>query len=87
MSSALGTCVADGTGGALTAAMISVKLPGEYQRRYSDRFVFRDLLARDHRVEVAIDDSVGDWWLRMSFGPWARAEDVARLLEVLAATA
>ena len=87
VSSALGTCVADGTGGALTAAMISVKLPGEYQRRYSDRFVFRDLLARDHRVEVAIDDSVGDWWLRMSFGPWARAEDVARLLEVLAATA
>ena len=87
LAEAIGSYASDGTGGTLTAAMVSVKLPDLYRKRYEDRFVLRDLIARDHRVEIAIDDTVGDWWLRMSFGPWARAEDVQRVQDALAATA
>jgi isopenicillin-N epimerase len=86
VASALGTCVADGTGGGLTGAMVSVRLPESHQRGFTDCVALRDHLAATYRVEVAIDDTPGQWWLRLSLGPWARPADVHRLVEALAAT-
>ncbi len=73
---AFGTNTADGSGGGLTGAMTSVALPAGTSSAFADRFALRDAIARRHRVEVAIDDQCGDWWLRLSFGGWNTPADV-----------
>ena len=83
MAAAFGTEVSDGSGGSMTGAMVSVRLPDTAREAYKDRFAFRDEIAHRHRVEVAIDDSSGCWWCRLSFGPWNRAEDVSRAIEAV----
>ncbi|MDP7029798.1 MAG: aminotransferase class V-fold PLP-dependent enzyme [Phycisphaerales bacterium] len=72
----LGTCTADASGGAMTAAMTSVALPDSASSAFEDRFALRDAIAARHRVEVAIDELCGRWWMRMSFGGWNTPEDV-----------
>jgi isopenicillin-N epimerase len=80
MAAAFGTETSDGSGGDMTAAMVSARLPDAAAAQYEDRFALRDELARRHRVEIAFDDSSGAWWARMSFGPWNRCEDVDRAI-------
>lgn len=81
MARAFGTDTSDGSGGEMTAAMVSVRLPEAASALYPDRFAFRDEIANRHRVEIAVDDSCGNWWARLSFGPWNRCEDVDRAIE------
>jgi len=83
VSSALGTDVADGAGGAMTGAMVSVRLPATASKRFSDRFELRETLAREDRIELAIDQLVGSWWARFSFGLWNTPEDVHRATAAL----
>jgi hypothetical protein len=83
MAAALGTALSDGSGGDMTAAMVSVRLPDAASARYEDRFAFRDAVASRHRVEIAVEDSSGCWWARMSFGAWSRCADVDRAIEAV----
>ena len=81
----LGTCTADGTGGRLTGAMTSVALPDGTSSAFADRFALREAIAERHRVEVAIDDLCGRWWMRMSFGAWNTPADVHAAVEAVQA--
>jgi hypothetical protein len=57
--------------------MVAAQVPPETVAHYGDRFVFRDEIARRHRVEVAISDVGDTWWVRLSMGPWLTPADVA----------
>jgi isopenicillin-N epimerase len=83
MAAAFGTETSDGSGGDMTGALVSVRLPEMACEQYGDRFAFRDEIALRHRVEIAIDDSSGCWWARMSFGAWNRKEDVDRAIDAV----
>jgi len=83
MAAAFGTHMSDGSDGEMTGAMVSVRLPDAASEQYEDRFAFRDEIAKRHRVEIAIDDSSGCWWARMSFGAWNRCEDVDTAIEAV----
>lgn len=83
LATAFGTEVSDGSGGGMTAAMVSARLPEAASARYEDRFVFRDEIANRHRVEISVDDVSGCWWARLSFGAWNRCGDVQRAIEAV----
>jgi isopenicillin-N epimerase len=80
---AFGTEVADGTGGQCTGAMVSIALPADASGKFADRFALRDAIANRHRVEVAVDDQVGRWWMRLSFGAWNTPSDVDAAIEAM----
>ena len=80
---AFGTEVADETGGQCTGAMVSIALPADSSGKFSDRFALRDAIANRHRVEVAVDDQVGRWWMRLSFGAWNTPSDVDAAIEAM----
>ncbi|MDG1838869.1 MAG: aminotransferase class V-fold PLP-dependent enzyme [Phycisphaerales bacterium] len=80
---AFGTEVADGTGGQCTGAMVSIALPADASSKFADRFALRDAIASRHRVEVAVDDQVGRWWMRLSFGAWNRPSDVDAAIDAM----
>lgn len=83
MAAAFGTETTDGSGGDMTGAMVSARLPELACQRYADGFAFRDEIARRHRVEISIDDSSRCWWARMSFGAWNRSGDVDVAIEAV----
>jgi isopenicillin-N epimerase len=75
-AAALGTEVADGSGGQCTGAMVSIALPADTEAKFADRFALRDAIMRRHHVEVFVDAQVDRWWMRLSFGAWNRPADV-----------
>ena len=80
---ALGTEPSDGTGGKMTAAMTSVRIPGEPWKQWADRFAMRDAIASRHKIELAIDDLAGAWWVRLSMGPWVQPEEIGRAADAV----
>jgi selenocysteine lyase/cysteine desulfurase len=77
------TEVADETGGQCTGAMVSIALPADASGKFSDRFALRDAIANRHRVEVSVEDLVGRWWMRLSFGAWNTPGDVDAAIEAM----
>jgi len=86
MAEAFETVTADGTGGLLTGAMVSARLPEGAPSGWADRFALRDAIASRHRVELAVDAHRQDWWARLSFGPWVTTDDVERAIDAVLQT-
>jgi selenocysteine lyase/cysteine desulfurase len=63
--------------------MVSIALPADASGKFADRFALRDAIANRHRVEVAVDDQVGRWWMRLSFGAWNTPSDVDAAIEAM----
>lgn len=75
LAEALGTVLAappDAPHGALVAA----RLPASTMDAYDGHFAFRDAVAARHRVEIAMSEVAGAWWVRFSMGPWITPADI-----------
>ena len=57
-------------------AMVAAKLPESTLAAYDGHFAFRDEVAKRHRVEVAMSEVAGAWWVRFSMGPWLCPADL-----------
>ncbi|MCH2133692.1 MAG: aminotransferase class V-fold PLP-dependent enzyme [Phycisphaerales bacterium] len=63
-------------------SMRTIALPGSLQATFNEVEDWRDWLRRDHRLDVAVHDWAGQWWVRLSAHIYNRPEDYQRLIDV-----
>ena len=63
-------------------SMRTIRLPERVREGFDDIEQWRAWLRHEHRIDAAVHDWAGEWWLRLSAHVYNRPEDYVRLAEV-----
>ena len=63
-------------------SMRTIRLPEKVRTHFEDIEHWRAWLRSEHRIDAAVHDWGGEWWLRLSAHLYNRPDDYARLVDV-----